>query len=200
MNYLKWSCRATFKSKLSLRSANPIPMNAFLPLSSCSLMTKYLLESDTDSTARPGYLSIGLFANNSPVILSSNFIIQSFPLATSLNLPVHDGWSKLQSAALMFIQNIKSITWLIHVPVGSIGCSRRYLINEDFWFDQKNPFVIIHCFEWFELFEKTMQITWMKWRHHISAGVFSTFKCHYVNSTKIIIDLSFNNRWLFILQ
>ena len=39
---LKWSCSATFKSKLSERSEKPIPMKALLPLSSTILITKYL--------------------------------------------------------------------------------------------------------------------------------------------------------------
>lgn len=34
LTHLKWSCRATLRSKLSERSANPMPMNAALPESS----------------------------------------------------------------------------------------------------------------------------------------------------------------------
>lgn len=48
----------------------------------------------------PGYVSMGHLANNSPVTLSSNLIMQSCPLDTSLNLPVHCGSCKFQSAAL----------------------------------------------------------------------------------------------------
>lgn len=85
---LKWSWRATFISNESPRSANPIPINAvfpneekfaknlfqnfqfgrksYSPESSTKRITKYRLESVTDSTAVPGYLSIGHLANNSP--------------------------------------------------------------------------------------------------------------------------------------
>ena len=73
--HLKWSCRATFRSKESPLSSNPIPMKAVLPLSSIIRRTKYRLESVTDSTAIPGYCSTGHLANNSPTICQSSLII-----------------------------------------------------------------------------------------------------------------------------
>lgn len=62
--------------------------------------TKYREESVTGSTAIPGYVSIGHFANNSPEFLSSNLMKTSFPFETNLIRPVHDGSAKFQSAAL----------------------------------------------------------------------------------------------------
>lgn len=66
-------------------------------------MTKYLEESDTGSIAIPGYVSMGHFAKSSPLFLSSSFNVTSFPFATNLIRPVHDGSARFQSAALTSI-------------------------------------------------------------------------------------------------
>lgn len=97
---LKWSCNATFKSKLSPRSANPIPMKAERPFSSCSRRTKYRLESNTGWIAVPGYESIGALANNSPLLLSSSFSSRFEPFVTARSRPTQSGLSRPQSAAL----------------------------------------------------------------------------------------------------
>ena len=46
---------------------NPIPIKAVLFESSFILITKYLAESETLSTAMLGYVSTGHAANNSPI-------------------------------------------------------------------------------------------------------------------------------------
>lgn len=103
-NHLKWSWRATFRSKLSDLSKKPTPMNADRPLSSWILRTKYRDESVTGSTAIPGYCSMGHLANSSPVILSSSFIVMLSPCDTSRMRPVQDGSCRFQSAALWQIR------------------------------------------------------------------------------------------------
>lgn len=99
--YLKWSWRATLRSKESPRSANPIPINADLPLSSWILITKYRLESETVSKAGPGKQSIGHFAKSLPLALSSIFSMHWSPLLTNLRRPVQSGSSSFQSEALL---------------------------------------------------------------------------------------------------
>lgn len=59
---LKWSCTATFRSKESLRSANPMPTKTVWPLSLRSLITKYREESVTDSKSTPLGSEIGALA------------------------------------------------------------------------------------------------------------------------------------------
>lgn len=118
-NHLKWSWRATFRSKLSDLSKKPTPMNADRPLSSWILRTKYLDESVTGSTAIPGYCSIGHLANSSPVILSSSFIVMLSPCDTNRMRPVQEGSCRFQSAALWQIANFEIIppipeTWKTH--------------------------------------------------------------------------------------
>ena len=44
----------------------PLLIGITLPEGSASLRTKYLLESDTGSTATPGWASTGHIANSSP--------------------------------------------------------------------------------------------------------------------------------------
>lgn len=107
--HLKWSWRATFKSKLSDRSANPTPIKAARPESSWMRTTKYLEESLTASIAIPGYVSTGHLANNSPLTLSSNFRMHSVPLANRRIRPVQSGVDRFQSAALHFTQFQKQI-------------------------------------------------------------------------------------------
>lgn len=109
-NHLKWSWRATFRSKLSDLSKKPTPMNADRPLSSWILKTKYRDESVTGSTAIPGYCSMGHLANSSPVILSSNFIVMLSPCDTSRMRPVQEGSCRFQSAALWQIADRETYT------------------------------------------------------------------------------------------
>ena len=58
-----------------------------LPEGSASLSTKYLLESDTGSTATPGWVSTGHIANSSPVEQNNNVIeLNTILLMSSSNL------------------------------------------------------------------------------------------------------------------
>ena len=67
------TCNATLKSKLSLLSANPTPINAERPWFSI-FKTKYLDESETASILLVGNSVIGASAKSCPEFLSSSYI------------------------------------------------------------------------------------------------------------------------------
>jgi len=69
--------------------------------------TKYLEESDTDSSATPGYCSMGHLANNSPLLRSSSLRVHASPTLTILKRPVQVGSARFQSAALKINKNIE---------------------------------------------------------------------------------------------
>lgn len=94
-----------------------------LPLSSKILMTKYLELSVTDSIATPGYVSTGQFANNTPVILSSNFRLTLFPFATKRIRPVHVGSAKFQFPALELFLEFAKINFRFITLILTTGCS-----------------------------------------------------------------------------
>ena len=125
-NHLKWSWRATFRSKLSDLSKKPTPINADRPLSSWILRTKYLDESVTGSTAIPGYCSIGHLANSSPVILSSSFIVMLSPCDTNRIRPVQEGSCRFQSAALW--QNVNFEIDSVNTEKASSMCFNMYYL------------------------------------------------------------------------
>ncbi|KER28724.1 hypothetical protein T265_04512 [Opisthorchis viverrini] len=89
----------TLKSNESERSAKPSPVYIVRPSSAIRRITKYRLESITDSTAIPGNASTGHLAYNSPELRSSSFKVKSLPLATIRKRPVQNGVSNPQSAA-----------------------------------------------------------------------------------------------------
>lgn len=69
--------------------------------------TKYLDESDTDSSATPGYCSIGHLAKSSPLLRSSSLRVHASPTLTILKRPVQVGSARFQSAALKIKYNLQ---------------------------------------------------------------------------------------------
>lgn len=144
--YLKWSCSATFKSKLSLRSTKPIPTKAVRLVSSFTRRsTKYRDESDTASIAGPGYFSIGHWPKNCPVDFSSSFMKHLLPFAMNRRRQFQFGSSRFQSEALTKQQAISFRRTFQDLPVGSVGNPRWYPVHVNIGLHQQHSFIIVHC-------------------------------------------------------